>query len=131
MQQFAATNADSGRFIDQHYLRTNVWPTLRKSVLTHDDLFGFHDAKPFPPHAPNRWNTEKFHVGSNTSYQAIGGVSSLADGAAQKLVFSAAHGKPSFDYDAVVRNGEWRLDVPFFIVQKLAAKEIVVKKAAS
>jgi hypothetical protein len=131
MQRFAAVNADSGRFIDQHYLRTNVWPTLRKSVLSHDDLFGFHDAKPFPPHAPNRWKIEKFHVGSNTSYQAIGGVSALADGAPQKLNFSSADGKPLFDYDTVVENGKWRLDVPFFIVQQLSAKEIVVNVAAS
>jgi hypothetical protein len=131
MQRFAAANPNSGRFIDQHYLRTNVWPTLRKSVLSHDDLFGFHGAKPFPPHAPNRWKLEKFHVGSNTSYQAIGGVSALADGAPQKLNFNSADGTFLFDYDTVVNNGEWRLDVPFFIVQKITAKEIVVNIAAS
>ena len=131
MQQFAAAHADSGRFIDQHYLRTNVWPTLRKSVLSHDDLFGFHDAKPFPPHAPNRWKIEKFHVGSNTSYQAIGGVSALTDGAPQKLNFISADGNFLFDYDATVKNGEWRLDVPFFLVQKLSANEIVVNIAAA
>ncbi|SAL17217.1 hypothetical protein AWB64_01088 [Caballeronia sordidicola] len=127
MQRFAAANAASGRFIDQHYLRTNVWPTLRKSVLTHDDIFGFHDAKPFPPHAPNRWKIEKFHVGSNTSYQAIGGASAFADNATQKLVFSSADGQAIFDYETLVKNGEWRLDVPFFIVEKLAAKQIAVR----
>ena len=106
MQEFVAKNADSGRFIDQHYLRENVWPTLRKGVLSHDDLFGFHDAKPFPPHAPNRWNTEKFHVGSNTSYQAIGGKSVLPEGAEQRLIFSSADG-------TIVRlpcdRSEWRM----------------------
>ena len=129
MQQFAAKNADSGRFIDQHYLREHVWPTLRKSVLSHDDLFGFHDAKAFPLHAPNRWNTEKFHVGSNTSYQAIGGKSTLPEGAEQRLIFSSADGKPLFDYHATVRNGEWRLDMPFFVIQKIASQELAVRAA--
>jgi tetratricopeptide (TPR) repeat protein len=128
MQQFVAKNTDSGRFIDQHYLRENVWPTLRKSVLSHDDLFGFHDAKPFPPHAANRWNTDKFHVGSNTSVQAIGGESALPEGAAQRLIFGSADGKPLFDYKATVQNGEWRLDMPFFIVEKIASQEIVVRR---
>jgi hypothetical protein len=128
MQRFAATNADSGRFIDQHYLRENVWPTLRKSVLSHDDLFGFHDAKPFPPHAPNRWNTDKFHVGSNTSYQAIGGESALPDGATQRLIFNSAEGKPLFDYQTTVQNGEWRLDMPFFVIEKITSQEIVIHR---
>ena len=128
MQQFAENNAKSGRFIDQHYLREHVWPTLRQSVLTHDDLFGFHDAKPFPPHAPNRWGTEKFHVGSNTSYQAIGGTSELADGAAQRLIFSSRDCNPLFDYTANVQNGEWRLDMPFFLTQQMANGEVVVRR---
>lgn len=127
MQQFAEKNAKSGRFIDQHYLREHVWPTLRQSVLTHDDLFGFHDAKPFPPHAPNRWDTEKFHVGSNTSYQAIGGTSELAHGAAQRLIFSSRDGNPLFDYTARVQNGEWRLDMPFFLTQQIGNGELVVR----
>jgi len=128
MQQFAAKNADSGRFIHQHYLRENVWPTLRKSVLSHDDLFGFHDAKPFPPHAPNRWNTDKFHVGSNTSYQAIGGESALPDGAEQRLIFSSADGETLFDYRTTVQNGEWRLDMPFFVIEKIASQEIAIRR---
>jgi hypothetical protein len=128
MQQFVAKNTDSGRFIDQHYLREHVWPTLRKSVLTHDDLFGFHDAKPFPPHAPNRWNTDKFHVGSNTSYQAIGGESALPEGALQRLVFSSTDGAALFDYEVPVVNGEWRLDMPFFVIEKIASQELVVRR---
>lgn len=128
MQQFAEKNAKSGRFIDQHYLREHVWPTLRQSVLTHDSLFGFHDAKPFPPHAPNRWGTEKFHVGSNTSYQAIGGTSELADGAAQRLIFSSRDGNPLFDYTANVQNGEWRLDMPFFLTQQITNGDLVVRR---
>jgi hypothetical protein len=128
MQQFVAKNTDSGRFIDPHYLREHVWPTLRKSALTHDDLFGFHDAKPFPPHAPNRWNTDKFHVGSNTSYQAIGGESALPEGALQRLIFSSADGTALFDYEVAVVNGEWRLDMPFFVIEKIASQELVVRR---
>lgn len=127
MQRYAATNAKSGRFIDQHYLREHVWSTLRKSVLSHDDLFGFHDARPFPPHAPNRWNTDKFHVGSNTSFQAIGGASELDNGAAQRITFYSREGNALFDYTTQVMNKEWRLDMPFFVIEKIKSGELVVE----
>lgn len=127
MQRYAVTNAASGRFIDQHYLREHVWPTLRKSVLTHDDSFGFHNAVPFPPHTPNRWSTDKFHVGSNASYQAIGGASALDDHEKQRLIFSSRDGTPQFDYSVVVKNHEWRLDMPFFRTDEITRGDLVVK----
>jgi hypothetical protein len=128
MQLYAAANAQSGRFIDQHYLREHVWPTLRKSVLSHDDLFGFHHAVPFPPHEPNRWSTDKFHVGSNTSYQALGGTSTLDDNAIQRLVFTSRTGIPQFDYSVVVRNHEWKLDMPFFRIDEITRGDLIISK---
>jgi hypothetical protein len=127
MQAFEAKNRESGRFIDQHFLREHVWPTLRKSVLCHDDLFGFHHGQPLPAHGPNRWKTESFHVGSNTSYQAIGNEVDLPDGAPISVRFSTPEGAPLFDYSTQVNEKTWRIDMPFFIVQKIAAGEIVVR----
>ena len=73
-------------------------------------------------------NTDKFHVGSNTSYQAIGGESALPEGAVQRLIFSSADGKPLFDYETTVQNGEWRLDMPFFVIERIASQEIVIHR---
>jgi hypothetical protein len=126
MQAFAEKNEKSGRFIDQHFLRENVWPTLRRSVLCHDELFGFHDAQPFPAHAPNRWKTDEFHVGSNTSYQAIGNQMDLPDGSPLRVRFTTPQDAALFDYAALVRDRGWRLDMPFFIIQRIAAGEIAV-----
>jgi hypothetical protein len=33
-----------------------------------------------------------------------------------------------FDYHASVQNGEWRLDMPFFVVEKIASQELVVRR---
>jgi hypothetical protein len=127
MQDFARKNESSGRFIDQHFLREHVWPTLRKSVLCHDELFGFHDGQPFPAHAPNRWKTDAFHVGSNTSYQAIGNAVALPEGTPLRVTFSLPDGGAPFAYQTVVRDQGWRLELPFFVIQKIAAGELVVK----
>jgi tetratricopeptide (TPR) repeat protein len=127
MQAFETKNRESGRFIDQHFLRENVWPTLRKSVLCHDDLFGFHHAQPFPAHGPNRWKTDSFHVGSNTSYQAIGNRIDLPEGSPITVRFSTPEGAPLFDYSTQVHDRGWQLDMPFFIVQKITAGDIVIR----
>ena len=34
------------RFADQYFLRRSLWPTIRQSLLSHDELFGFMDALP-------------------------------------------------------------------------------------
>jgi len=115
----AGAGQASGRFIDQHFLRQFIWPTLRQSVLCHDELFGFHGAQPFPSHAPVRWKTDQFHVGSNASHRAIGGASELPDGASLRLLFSDPQGNMLFDYASTVRDKSWRLDMPFFLIDEL------------
>jgi tetratricopeptide (TPR) repeat protein len=122
-------NKSSGRFVDQHFLREQVWPAIRQSLLSHDELFGFHDALPFPPHAPVRWKTDAFHVGSNASHRAIGGASALPDGSPQHLLFCNSQGDVLFDYSAIVRGNEWRLDMPFFILDAIQAGRVQVRNA--
>ncbi|SAL65706.1 tetratricopeptide repeat protein [Caballeronia telluris] len=130
MRDYSAQKSkSSGRFVDQHFLREKVWPTIRQSLLSHDELFGFHGAQPFPPHAPVRWKTDKFHVGSNASHQAIGGASALPDGSPQRLLVCDPQGNVLFDYTAIVRGSEWRLDMPFFIIDAIQAGRVHVRAA--
>jgi hypothetical protein len=119
----------SGRFVDQHFLREKVWPTIRQSLLSHDELFGFHDAQPFPAHPPVRWKTDAFHVGSNASHLSIGGASALPEGSSQRLIFCNAQGGALFDYTAIVRNSAWRLDMPFFMIDSMQAGLVQVRIA--
>lgn len=36
------------RTADQEFLREQLWPTMRQSVLAHDSQFGFGEVRPFP-----------------------------------------------------------------------------------
>ncbi|MDN7452301.1 tetratricopeptide repeat protein [Burkholderia cenocepacia] len=120
MREYAASHPDARRFTDQHFLRETLWPTIRDSVLSHDELFGFHDARPFPPHDPVRWHTATFHVGSNASYRRVGGPSALDDDALQ-AVFITRGDAPPLRYAARVQDGQWSLDLPFFLIDEFEA----------
>ncbi|WP_073521743.1 hypothetical protein [Pseudomonas fluorescens] len=121
MQNWLTQQADVTRFADQIFLRESVWPTLRQSVLSHDDWFDFHGAVPFPSHPPIRWRTESFHVGSNASFQAIRGSSDKADGERQGWRVVDAEGVEKCSYSASVQDGQWSADLPFFIVEPISS----------
>ncbi|MEJ1098270.1 MULTISPECIES: tetratricopeptide repeat protein [unclassified Pseudoxanthomonas] len=122
--EYSSRYQDKARFVDQSFLRECVWPTMRKSLLSHDELFGFHDARPFPPHSPIRWSGAAFHVGSNASYQQVGATSTLTDGKLQRVLFEDKQGPR--EYEAAVRNGQWRLDLPFFLVEAYSAGRLKI-----
>jgi hypothetical protein len=127
IQQYVANYNGSARFVDQYFLREALWPTVRQSLLCHDELFGFHDARPFPPHPPIRWQTDKFHVGSNTSYQLISGDSALDDGAQQSLLLWRQGQTEALSYQAEVGSGKWKLSLPFFLVAEISAGTLRVE----
>jgi hypothetical protein len=62
-----------------------------------------------------RWRDVEFHVGSNASYRAVGGPSALADGAMQTVTLDDGT-NGSLRYDAIVRDGQWSLELPFFLI---------------
>lgn len=121
MQAWLSQQKDVTRFADQIFLRETVWPTLRKSVLNHDDWFDFHGALPFPSHPPIRWRTENFHVGSNASFQGIRGVSAKAHGDCQGWRLLDVQGVEKCSYTAKVEDGGWMADLPFFIIERITA----------
>lgn len=128
IESYAQTQPPGFRFTDQYFLRELLWPTIRDSLLSHDELFGFHGAEPFPPHPPVRWGNATFHVGSNASYRRIGGPSNLADGMKQTLLLSH-EGSDALHYDATVSQGHWYLDLPFFLIEAFEAGRLTVRLA--
>ncbi|MDR5749189.1 MULTISPECIES: hypothetical protein [unclassified Caballeronia] len=69
------------------------------------------------------------YVGSNASHRGIVGASALPDGSPQRLLFCDPQGNARFDYTAIVRGNEWRLDMPFFIIDAIQAGRIQVRVA--
>ena len=48
-QQYLASRTDlPGRTADQEFLRSQLWPTIRTSVMTHDSQFSFGERRDFP-----------------------------------------------------------------------------------
>jgi len=99
------------RVVDQHYLRSHIWPTVRQSVLSHDSVFGFMQGQDFPPHAPHQLG-DKFHVGCNLSGASIGADSALPDG--QTVAWSLRNelGQEVCRYATEVHAGAWRVELP-------------------
>jgi len=114
MQNFVQTYTGNTRFTDQCFLKGVLWSTIRKSLLNHDEIFYFYNAKNWPPHRPIRWNFDKFHVGSNVSNTLFSNASMLDDGLVQKI--GLQYKNDCYIYDAIVRSGSWHLTVPFFIM---------------
>ncbi|NWE23145.1 tetratricopeptide repeat protein [Pseudomonas sp. P7548] len=121
MQRWLAQQSDVTRFADQIFLREQVWPMLRQSVLNHDDWFDFHGAQPLPAHAPIRWQTERFHVGSNASFKAIRGHSTKACGERQGWRVLDQAGQEVCRYHSRVQGKYWSADLPFFVAAPLGA----------
>lgn len=47
-QAFFGAQLESQHFADQYFLRQYVWPCARQSLMQHDSVFGFMQARPFP-----------------------------------------------------------------------------------
>ncbi len=64
LQAYLAKVSVLGRHIDQQFLGSVVWPSIRHHVFIHDDCFGVQGARTFPPYG--RLPKDQ-HVGMNIS----------------------------------------------------------------
>ncbi|TDN47448.1 tetratricopeptide repeat protein [Scandinavium goeteborgense] len=115
MTGFVQQYEGAERYTDQKFLRHVLWPTVRESILNHDETFLFHDARPYPSHTPVRWKTDRFHIGSNASYSEMGGKVENADSATVTVRFES--GSHCVNYSVEVQQGRWRLAMPFFLIE--------------
>ena len=116
MRAFVRQYQGSERFTDQAFLRQVLWTTIRESLLSHDDIFGFHQARSWPPHKQIRWQHVPFHVGSNTAYSSLGGPSELPEGGRQPV--DLVRNDLTVRYHAPVKDGKWTLGIPFFLIDE-------------
>lgn len=111
LRLFFRTTVDSQHFADQFFLRQFVWPYARQSLLQHDSMFGFLDARPFPggPMPPD------FHVGYSEGSPFFRASSALRDGTRViwRLRFMGLHEDTTVcTYPAIVLGGEVRAHLP-------------------
>lgn len=125
MRTFIAKYTGAERFTDQAFLKSVLWPTVRNSIMNHDELFGFHGARPFPSHVPIRWQTNAFHVGSNVGFQRMAGLARNPKASTQALdlIIDAQR----YAYSAPVVNGEWSIAMPFFLVDAWKENKISIE----
>lgn len=124
IREFMGQYQGSQRFTDQYFLRQILWPTVRESLLSHDDMFGFHQAQPWPQHKPIRWQGAAFHVGSNTTYSGLSGPSQLEEGERQPV--ELVRKDMTYRYYATIKGAEWFLSVPFFLIDEFKNGEMKV-----
>jgi|AGFS01.1.fsa_nt_gi hypothetical protein len=113
IRQFVRTYKGNVRYTDQQFLRHILWPTIRTSLFSHDEIFMFGDAHPFPLSTPVRWNTGSFHVGSNAAYTALGG--EVVGQEPHLVVVEFSSPEDVVCYTVTASEGRWTLAVPFFM----------------
>jgi len=124
MHQFITGYKGAERFTDQQFLKKVLWPTVRNSILNHDEIFNFHHAQKYPAHAPVRWKTTAFHIGSNAGYLTISGaVRSLTNG---KQAIDLTFNNTSVTYYADANEQSWSLNMPFFLIELFRKDELTV-----
>ncbi|WP_343464667.1 tetratricopeptide repeat protein [Pantoea sp.] len=126
MRDFVAQYAGNTRFTDQYFLKVALWPTVRESLLNHDEIFHFHHAQPWPAHPPVRWQTAHFHVGSNAGFASMAGKLVNPENGVQQI--EIAYDGHQWCYPArVINASEWVLSMPFFLVDAWKAGELQVR----
>lgn len=125
MREFVVQYRGNARFTDQYFLKAVLWSTVRQSLLSHDAIFGFHHAEPWPAHPPVRWKAEHFHVGSNAGFTIMAGPSHKQDGEKQAVLLKMDGN--AWRYTAPVQQGQWKLPMPFFLAEGFRQGDVKVE----
>ncbi|QCT18895.1 tetratricopeptide repeat protein [Jejubacter calystegiae] len=129
MRQFIRSYKGNPRYTDQQFLRYILWPTVRTSILNHDEIFQFHHARDYPEHGVSRWQDHPFHIGSNASISSIGGTVALRDG--ERLFVDLISEEGTFRYSISAHDGQWSLPLPFFMIDDYQAGQLNVTVSAA
>ncbi len=109
-------------FADQHFLRRHVWPLAQRSLLQHDSVFGWREARPFPGGAPARGA----HVGAYESHWTLEHAVAAPDGARAWWIYSKA-GREFARYASPVRGGRSIAHVPTKLRDAIASGKVALR----
>jgi len=109
-------------FADQHFLRRHAWPRVRSSLLQHDSVFGWRDARPFPGEAP----APGAHVGAYESHWTIEHAVAAPEGTVAWWIYSKA-GREFARYASPVRDGRSIAYVPTKLRDAIASGKVALR----
>lgn len=112
----------SPRLADQHFLRQHIWPTVRRSLLSHDPVFRYLDGQDFPTHEPHGHGKD-FHVGCDLSAGGLGGETALPDGSEVQWSLLDAGGQLLAPYASRVMDGRWYEPFPRPLLSRIRCGE--------
>jgi len=127
IEAFVASYTGTARFTDQYFLRAALWPTVRNSILNHDEIFLFHHAKNYPPHSSVRWQHANFHIGSNATYSAIAGELTIPDQSRSTALIELESDDFVRRYTVNIHDKKWQLSLPFFMIDQYKEGKLKVK----
>lgn len=98
--------------VDQHFLRSRIWPLIRDDQLGHDRIFGFRGALPLPEVVRDE-NGYALTIGSDYGSKAMGAPCDLPDGSRiEWSIVEAMGGRLLCAYRAAVEDGSWSARIP-------------------
>ncbi|WP_121324497.1 tetratricopeptide repeat protein [Paraburkholderia sp. RAU2J] len=128
-ERFMSRPLQSTHFADQYFLREFVWPYAHQSLLQHDSVFGFMDARPFPSEAV----PADSHVGYSEGSPFFDVLTDLGDGTPVhwELVAVSAENAPFIcRYPAIVTGGAVRGNLPARYARRLERGELIIRVKA-
>lgn len=125
VQRFMKKPVTSRHFADQYFLREQVWPYARESLLQHDSVFGFMGAQPFSD-GPRRHD---FHVGCAEGAALVEIKADHPDGTALHwtLFEKDPQERALCTYPAVCRSGGIHTHLPGRWAQALGSGQMLVR----
>lgn len=126
--EFFKRPLESKHFADQYFLRQYVWPYARKSLIQHDSIFGFLDAKPFPD-GPT---PSTFHVGWAEGSTRIAFKSEHPEGSTVFWSLYFIDGEQATlvcTYPATVKDGTVMANVPSRYADRIEAGTATVRQS--
>lgn len=122
----ASETLHGAHFADQFFLREHVWPHARLSLMQHDSIFGYLDARPFPDGPmPGDW-----HVGCVESAPTISASTELPNGERVRwtLYRKRAGGEEEVcSYPGVVAGGAVSDNLPRRYTEAIKAGEMLIR----
>ncbi|AZD91806.1 MULTISPECIES: tetratricopeptide repeat protein [Pseudomonas] len=129
-QSFFSAGVESPHFADQYFLRQYVWPYARQSLLQHDSMFGFMQARTFPG---GPMPTD-FHVGYAEGSPLFKARTEWADGTPVQwtlLLKQAEQEVVLCRYPGVVKEGLVTAHIPARFARMISSTEAEVRLTRS
>ncbi|MDB4837439.1 hypothetical protein OAH87_03120 [Marinomonas sp.] len=114
-----------GRYTDQQFLRSFIWPQIKGVALTHDRCFQYGQNLGLEQLDLPESSTD--HIGANLGSKSIQLQSNLKDGTKIRFYFVLEKAQRFGPYPALVNNKSWSSPIPEAYISLLNDKRITIE----